>query len=250
MDKKNNYWETYKKEHPLKAEEITALGIDLCSFSSEDSKEIIKAIECEAQRLQCSIREIRPRFKTLMSIAMDGKLGLLGFYNKKILKEAEELQIDKNNTINSLYFKWIVEAIEEEESESERQPLSDKSPEELLMMFALEGEDEVLMLQKLHIYHKGYPRSAPKYFLIRDIEKKFDSIIDQSLKPLLENEEIKNDKNIFNLSLETHLSLIEDTFKTIDNLESVINEYNTNMVSFYVELDLAINRARTKYKKV
>lgn len=244
----NNFWETYKEENPIKAEEITALGIDIGSYSSDDSKEIIKAIECEAQKLSCSIRDIRSRFNRLLSFAIGGKLDLLNSYNNRMLKESEELQIEKNNTINSLYFKWVLEAIEEEESKNNIQPLSDKSPEELLMMFALESEDEILMLQKLHIYHKGYSRGVMNNFYIRDMEEKFDNVIAQSLKPFLNNAEIKSDKNIFNLSLEKNLSLIEDSIKEMDNLGSVIAEYNKRMISFYVELDMAIKRARTKYR--
>lgn len=250
MNEINNYWETYKEEQPIKAEELTSLGIDMGSLSSDDSKEKIKAIECETQKLSCSIREIRSRFNRVLSFTIGDRLGLLDIYNKKILKESEELKIAKTNTVNSLYFKWILEAIEEEESEKNNQPLSDKSPEELLMMFALESEDEILMLQKLHIYHKGYSRGAMNFLFIRDMEEKFDKVIDQSLKPFLDNVEIKNDKNIFNLSLETNLSLIEDSIKGMDNLGSVIAEYNKRMISFYVELDMAINRARTKYRIV
>lgn len=246
MNENNLFWKNYKEQYPLKAEEITALGINMSSLSDEDSREIIKALEFEAERLGCSIREIRTFFNRILSLG--DKLALLSVYNKKILKESEELHIAKNNTINSLYFKWILEAINEEEYDENCQPLSDKSPEELLMLFTLESDDEVLTLQKLHIYHKGYHRSVNEYFFIRNMEEKFNKVIDQSLKPLLNNEEIKSDKNVFNLSLEMNLTMIEESIKNIDNLESLITECNKHMISFYVELDMAIKRAIIKYK--
>lgn len=250
MNENSNFWETYKEDYPTKAEEIRALGIDMESLSSEDSKELIKAIECEIQRQNCSIHEIKTRINTLLSFTPGDKLTLLATYNERSLKESEDLQISRNNTINSLYFRWILEAIEEEENQKKNPPISDKSPEELLMIFALESDDDVLMLQKLHIYHKGYSRGVMNYLFIKDMEKKFDKVIAQGLTPFLNNGEIKNDKNIFNISLNTHLALIEDSIKKMDNLEIVIAEYNKRMISFYVELDLAINRARTKYRIV
>jgi len=250
MNENNLFWKNYKEQYPLKAEEITALGINMSSLSDEDSREIIKALEFEAERLGRSIREVRTFFNRILSFTPGDKLTLLSVYNKKILKESEELHIAKNNTINSLYFKWILEAIKKEENDENCQPLSDKSPEELLMLFTLESDDEVLTLQKLHIYHKGYHRGVNEFFFIRNMEEKFNNVIDQSLKPLLNNEEIKSDKKVFNLSLENNLTMIEESIKNIDNLEDLIAEYNKHMISFYVELDMAIKRARIKYKMV
>ena len=243
----NLYWNTYKNNYPEKAADILALGVIMESLSDEDTEEKIKAIEHGAQKFKCSIYDLKNKYQLLVHYS-NNKLSSLTLFNQGIYKEAEELQIKTTNTLYSLFFKWVLNEIQIEETQNKYKALSDKSPKELAMMFSLESDDDLLMLQKLHVYHKGYPRESIHYIFIWDIEKRLDKAIKAGLKPFLESEGIRNDKDSFNLALEMHLSLIKDSLENTNNLESLIKDCNKHMVSFYVELDLALNRARKNYK--
>jgi hypothetical protein len=62
------------------------------------------------------------------------------------------------------------------------------------------------------------------------------------------NPSLKNDKVKFNLAIDMQLDLIADSIKNMENLNNVIETYNKQYISFYVELDLALKRAREKNK--
>ena len=246
----SSYWEEFQVNNPEKATEVIALGIDPDTLSDKDVKEVIFAIEIEAEKLNCSISDLKKRFLKMANFPGVYKLSLLSTYTKRSDSESAEYNIQKENTINSLYTKWLLELITQEEKERQAwdKPITQENPTTLLMKFALEGEDEILHLQKLHIYHNCYPRDPFSTTFLWNVEKNFDTIIEKGLQPIMANPSLKNDKVKFNLAIDMQLDLIADSIKNMENLNNVIETYNKQYISFYVELDLALKRAREKNK--
>ena len=206
----------------------------------------------ESEQLGCSITELKKRHLTIAKLSNmhGGLLDFLSVYKKRSVSDSEKYNIEKTNSINALYFKWQLELIEEEEKlHAEDEPITDESPSTLLMKFSLESDDEVLILQKFHLYHKKYPWNGVSLFLYRrNVENDLDKIVENGLKPIIENQDLKKDTSKYNLAIDLHLTLIEDAVKEMDGLTKYIEECNKQYISFYVELDLAIKRAKQKYK--
>ena len=245
----SSFWEDFKVNNPEKASEINMLGIHPEKFSDEDLKELLFAIETESKKLNCSASDLKTRLLKMANFPGVYKLALLSTYIKKSESESAEYNIHKENAINSLYAKWLLELIDEEEKERQAwdKPITQDSPTVLLMKFELEGEDEILHLQKLHIYHNCYPRDPFSTTFLWNVQKNFDTVIDKGLQPILVDTSLRIDKVKYNMAIDMQLGMIAESIKNMDN-HDVIESYNKQYISFYVELDLALKRAEEKYK--
>ena len=247
-----SYWCMYKQENPGEATELELFDIYFNSLSDNDVKEKILSIKTMAHNKNCSLSELKELMISVIKISeLHGLLGQLSYYDKKSDLEAKELGISKENTFHSLYIPMILEAMKRiEDSRTWDEPLTDEAPDSLLLKFTLESEDEFLILEKLHIYHKKFPRPAIYSTFLWDIEKKLDQVISNGIKPIIENSELKKNPIEYNLAIDTCLTAIEDRIKSIKNLPEAIESCNKYYISFYVELDLAIKRAAKRFRIV
>ena len=242
------YWDIYKKENPTKASEIESLGLDFSNLPDKEVKEKVFALETTAHDTECSISEL----KRIVFEQWEGKveeghyLYLMEYYDKKTFSEAKQYNIERTNTIWMIVEGWMLEKAQEiERKYSHIPPRSKKDPMTLLMQFSLEDENEFSILRKTHIYLKNYPMITENKEYVKLIEEIFDKYINAHLQPLARNEKDNVNVGLYNAAIGVQAFMAGEEIKK--EYKSLIGECNGHDVSFYAELDLAIERAKTKY---
>ena len=243
-----SYWDNYKYKNPTKAAEIEFLGLDFSNLPDKEVKEKIFALETTAHDTECSISEL----KHIVLQQWEGKaeegdyLYLMEYYDKKTFGEAEKYNIERTNTIWMIVEDWMMEKAQEiERKYSHMPPRSKNDPMTLFMQFSLEDDNEFSILRKAHIYLKKYPMTTKNKEYVKLVEKLFDRDIDAYLQPLAANEENKEDASLFNAAIGMQAFMTGEEIKK--KYKDMIEECNRHDVSFYAEIDLAIERAKAKY---
>ena len=243
-----SYWEIYKQNNPANAYEIQSLGLDFSNMPDKEAKEKVFALETTAHDTKCSISEL----KRIVFEQWEGKveeghyLYLMEYYDKKTFGEAEKYNIERTNTIWMIVEGWMLEKAQEiERKYSHIPPRSKKDPMTLFMQFSLEDENEFSILRKTHIYLKNYPMITENKNYVKLIEEIFDKYLDSYLQPLASNEKNKENVQLFNATIGVQAFMAGE--EIIKECKSLIEECNGHDVSFYAELDIAIDRAKAKY---
>ena len=115
----------------------------------------------------------------------------------------------------------------------------------LLMQFNLEDFNEFSILRKTHIYMKNYPMTTKNKEYVKLIEDIFDKYLDAYIKPIVDNKENKANVPLFNALVSSQAYMACEKVK--EECEKLIKECNGHDVSFYAELDIAVDRAIAKY---
>lgn len=246
------YWEIYKTRNPKNAEEIESLGLDFSKLSDKEVEEKVFSLETTARDSSCSISEL----KNIIFAHYDGKndesiyLYLMEHFDKKTFKEAELYNIERTNTIWMIIEGWIMGKVEEiEKKYAGLPPRSKRDPITLLMQFQLEDPNEFSILRKTHIYLKSYPMTEANKKYVGKIESIFDKYFNAYIKPVVENEDYKENPFLFNLLIKSQGQKTCEKIKedVEEDGQGLIMECNNHDVSFYAELDIAFDRAMTKY---
>lgn len=246
-----NYWKEYELANPDNASQIKALGLDLSKLSDEDAKEQIFALETTARDSKCSIAEIRTKLIEIWKPFPDESyLGLVEFCGKSAKDEALKYNLKLENTWPMLIALPIVqEKIKQVElNNSNSSPRTTLSPQDLILMFALESDDDNRTYRKIHLYTKNFPMLEVDKKYLKLIEQIFDSYLEMHLKPFLPTLRAQTNHQIKELILKTQILKISDEIKK--EFEHLIPECNSHDVSFYVELDTAQKRAESKFIKL
>lgn len=241
------YWEKYQLENPEKASEIKTLGINLSSLSDEDVKERIFALETTARDSKCSILGIRDQLlKIWEPIKDESYLGLVEFCGKAAMEEAQKYNLKLENTWPMLVALPVVqERIAQIELNNFSQIARTKlSPTDLMLMFALESDDDNLTYRKIHLYTKNFPMLEVDQKYLKLIEQIFDTSFEQSMTPIL-NAIKSQSAQLKEFLIKTNIQKTVDEIKK--NCEHLIPECNSHDISFYVELDNAQMRAEKKF---
>lgn len=243
-----SYWDIYKQENPTKAAEIESLGLNFSDLPDNEVKEKVFALETTAYDTKCSISELKQKvFKQWEGKVEEGHyLYLMEYYDKKTFGEAEKYNIERTNTIWMIVEGWMLEKAQEiERKYSHIPPRSKKDPMTLFMQFSLEDENEFSILRKTHIYLKNYPMITENREYVKLIEEIFDKYLDSYLQPLARNEKNKGNAQLFNATIGVQAFMAGEEIKK--EYKNLIEECNGHDVSFYAELDNAIERAKAKY---
>lgn len=156
-----NSWHEYNQKHPFRANEIISLGINLETKSDTDASEWIYSIESLAHDSNCKISELKRKYYEFFESrnVLDSEwINIIPFYADQSKKEAEKGNIKIGNTIYDVMLSFLFDKIKEIELKYTNSPILTKAdPLTLQMRFLLESNDDVLLLQKLHIYLRKYP---------------------------------------------------------------------------------------------
>ena len=241
-----SFWEGYKQENPTKAAEIEILGLDFSNLPDKEVKEKVFALETTAIDTNCSISEL----KQIVLQQWEGKieegdyLYLIEYYDKKTFAEAEKYDIERTNTIWMMVEGWILEKVQEiERKYAYLPPRSNKDPKTLLIQFSLENSNEFSIQRKMHIYLKNFPMTTDFREYVTIIETIFDRHIESYIIPLADSK--KENISLYNMAIRMQIIMACDEIKT--KYKELIEECNDHDVSFYAELDIAQDRAFSKY---
>lgn len=245
--KLRSYWEQYKASNPNNANEIQSLGVLIANLSDEDAKERIFSLETTARDSCCKIGELKQKtFEHIKSYCTEEYyLLLIESYGKSAITEAKKYNIKLDNTFPVITVEWILEKIKEIENRySHLSPRTTKNKHELLMTFLLESEDENLLFRKLHIYTSNFPMTEPNLEFLKMIEELFDTHLSIAIQPIYNS--LKNNNSQLNqVAINSKIFMIQKEMEK--EYESYIEACNNHDISFYVELELAAERAKRKY---
>ena len=242
------YWNKYKLDNPTKAAEIELLGLDFSKLPDLEVKEKIFSLETTAIDSNCSISALKQKVFDLYEgkIEEGDYLSLVEYYDKRTYEEAKLYNIERTNTIWMIVSNWMLEKAEKiERKYASLPPRSKKDPMTLLMQFNLEDFNEFSILRKTHIYMKNYPMTTKNKEYVKLIEDIFDKYLDAYIKPIVDNKENKANVPLFNALVSSQAYMACEKVK--EECEKLIKECNGHDVSFYAELDIAVDRAIAKY---
>lgn len=242
-------WRDYQSKHPSRAKEIKSLGIDLSSKTDEDAAEWIFAIETTAHDSNCKISELKKIY--FESIEKHNPTdadwilmvpGLVEFSKK----ESQKYNLKIGNTAADMMLLFILDKIKIIESKYANAPHLTKSDSlTLKMRFMLESSDDVLMLQKAHIYLNNYPMTEQNKAYRDNWHKQMMSLIDKRVSPY---ESLKGNPIAYKLAVSSAIyKLIHDEI-TEEMQEGLVEEFNEHLLSFHEEMEIISEKASEKYK--
>lgn len=247
-DNFTTYWDKYKKDYPQKASEIVSLGLDFSKLPDKEVKEKVFAIETTAKDSQCEISQIRD----LLFAQWDGKfeegeyIYLIDFLDEKTFDESEKYNIERTNTIWYIAEGWVLDKVHDiEKKYTSLSPRIKKDSISALMQFELEDSDKFSILRKIHIYLNNYPMTSKNQKYTEVIQDLFAKYMDEYIKPLADNEENKKSPSLFNFAIQCQAHMASVKIK--EECKNLIQECNQHDVSFYTELDIAVDEALKKY---
>lgn len=246
--KPKTYWEQYKISKPNNATEIISLEVCLANLSDEDAKERIFSLETTARDNGCKIGELKQKvFEHIKSNCTEEYyLLLIESYGKSAINEAKKYNIKLENTIHIIITEWILGKIEEiENMYSHLPPRSTKNRQELIMTFLLESGDENLLFRKLHIYTSKFPMTEPNLKFLKMLEELFDTHFAIAIQPIYKSLN-NNNSQLNQFAINSKIFMIQKEME--QEYETYIGLCNDHDISFYVELELAAERAKRKFR--
>lgn len=241
-------WHDYQSKHPLRAKEIKSLGIDLSSKSDEDAAEWIFAIETTAHDSNCKISELRKKYLEGIEkhnpADADWLLMIPGLA-KLSKKESQKYNLKIGNTAADMMLLFILDKIELIESKYINTPPLTKSDSITLQMrFMLESNDDVLMLQKAHIYLKNYPMTEQNKAYRDNWHTQMMSLIDNRVSPY---ESLKENPNAYKLAVRFEIYKLTHDEIPKEMQDGLVEEFNEHLLSFYEEMEIISAKASEKY---
>lgn len=242
-------WREYKQKHPLRAQEINSLGINLESKTDEDASEWIFAIETTAHDSNCKISDLKHKyFESAEKICKSDAEWILLLDNivEFSKRESEKYNLKIGNTAGDMILLFILDKIKEVETKNFSQvPLAESDPKTLSMMFMLESNDDVLMLQKMHIYLHGYPMTEQNRLYRENWHTHMMSIIE---KRISQYDNIKNNPPIYNITITTEIYKITHDEIPDEMHQGLIDEFNDHLLSFHEEMEIISAHALKLYQ--
>lgn len=109
--KVKTYWEAFKENNPIKANNIeTLLDLNFSELSNRDAREKVEMLERLSKRLGCSISKVKETYlKEIEQYPIHLIPQMIEATTKEIIKEKETFHIKENNTGASLIVKWLQE---------------------------------------------------------------------------------------------------------------------------------------------
>lgn len=242
-------WSEYKQKHFQRAKEIRALGIDLSSKSDQDASEWIFAIETTAHDSNCKISELKRKYFEAVEVHNPTDADWIYAINGLVevsKKESQKYNLKVGNTAADMMLLFIFDKIKEIETKYASSPqLTTSDPLTLQMRFMLDSHDDVLMLQKMHIYLRRYPMTERNRKYRDNWHNHMMEIIEKRVAPY---ENLKNQPVVYNLAVSTAIfKLIHDEILK-EAPQELINEFNSHLLSFHEEMEIISEKASEKYK--
>lgn len=242
-------WREYKQKHPLRAQEINSLGINLESKTDEDASEWIFAIETTAHDSNCKISDLKQKyFESVEKICKSDAEWILLLDNivEFSKRESEKYNLKIGNTAGDMILLFVLDKIKEVETKNFSQvPLAESDPKALSMMFMLESNDDVLMLQKMHIYLHGYPMTEQNRLYRENWHTQMMSIIE---KRISQYDNIKTIPSIYNMAITTEIYKITHNEISEEMQQGLVDEFNDHLLSFHEEMEIISVRALKLYQ--
>ena len=243
-------WDSYQKQNPLVANEILALGLDFSKLSANDINERVFALQKAALDSKCRISELKGRFiKAYSKIDEWMLLKVIERAHQDSEEEARQYKISTENTFAIISLIWIYKMIEDIEKEINAPSLSRDSVVEMTMKFDLESHDKYLWERKWHIYVKQFPQYSEFVSFKNEITGAIKRSAENTINYLNNIEELKSNADLYNISLTTELMRCKDNFENMDKFQNIVDECNKRDISYYVELQKALDEIECKYKK-
>lgn len=250
IDKVERYrsWSEYKSKHPLRATEIKSLGIDLTSKSDEDASEWIFAIETIAHDSNWKISEIKEKYYDSLvkyNLRDADWIYLLPGLVSISKEEAEKRNVKIGNTAADVMLLFILDKITEIETKYVKNPpLTKSDPMTLTMRFALESDDDVLMLQKLHIYLYKYPLIEECKNYRDNWHTRIMSILEKRISVY---KDLKGQPSAYNLAVSSEIYKLTHDEVPNEMKQGIIEEFNDHLLSFHEEMEIIAENASNKY---
>lgn len=242
-------WSEYKLKHAQRAREINSLGIDLSSKSDQDASEWIFAIETTAHDSHCKISELKRKYFDVAEqhnpTDADWIYAINGLVEAS-RRESQKYNLKIGNTAADMMLLFLFEKINEIEAKYVNVPPITKSdPLTLQMRFMLDSHDDVLLLQKMHIYLRKYPMTKRSQKYRETLHEQMMTVIENRITPY---EKLKEQPIVYNMAVSTEIfKLIHDEIlKEIP--KDLLNELNSHLLSFHEEMEIISEKASAKYK--
>lgn len=239
----------YQSKHPLRAKEIKSLGIDLSSKTDEDASEWIFAIETTAHDSNCKISELKKKYFEAVEKHNPADADWILIINGLVEASKEESQkynLKIGNTAADMMLLFILEKIKIIETKYANSPRLTKSdPLTLQMRFMLESDNDVLMLQKSHIYLKKYPMTESNKKFRDTWHTEMMSLIDTRISSF---ESLKINPSLYNLAVSAEIHKITQDEFSEEMQQKLIDVFNGHLLSFHEELEIISEKAAEKYK--
>ena len=113
------------------------------------------------------------------------------------------------------------------------------------MRFMLDGDDDVLFLQKLYIYLRKYPMTEKARIYRENCHDKIMTLIE---KRITQFENIKDQPLAYNMAISTEIFRIvhNELYETVT--QSVLDEFNSHLLSFHEEMEIISDMALEKFR--
>lgn len=140
---------------------------------------------------------------------------------------------------------FLFDKIKEIELKYTNSPILTKAdPLTLQMRFLLESNDDVLLLQKLHIYLRKYPMDEEN--------KKYRDNWHLNMMEIIENriskfENLKNNPKVYNLAVSTEIYKFVHDEVIKEYSQKLVSEFNAHLLSFYEEMEIISQKASEKF---
>jgi hypothetical protein len=242
-------WHDYQTKHPLRAKEIKSLGIDLSSKTDDDAAEWIFAIETTAHDSNCKISELKKKYFDGIEKHNPSDADWILMVPDLVefsKKESQKYNLKISNTAADMMLLFILDKIKIIESKYANAPhLTKSDPMTLQMRFMLESNDDVLMLQKAHIYLKNYPMTVQNKAYRDNWHKQMMSLIDKRVSPY---ESLKGNPIAYKLAVSSEIYKLTHDEIQEDMQEGLVEEFNEHLLSFHEEMEIISEKASEKYK--
>ena len=240
-----NSWKDYQAKHPLRAKEIKSLGIDLSSKIDSDASEWIYAIETTARDSNCKISELKRKYFDVIEQHNPTDADWIYVINglaEASKRESQKYNLKIGNTAADVMLLFVLDKIKEIEA---RYASSKSDPLTLKMRFLLDSDNDVLMLQKLHIYLCKYPMTERSREYRENWHKQIMTLIEKRIAPY---EKLKEQALVYNMAVSTEIfKLIHDEIlKEVP--QNLLDEFNSHLLSFHEEMEIISEKAVKKYK--
>lgn len=244
-----NSYNEYRKLYPERALEIELLGIDLSTKDKQDLSEWVFAIETTARDSNCRISELKKKY--FESLEKNNPTDADWIYyirnaTEFSKSESKKYNLKLGNTAGDMVFLFLVDKIKEIEAKYVNAPIITKSSsEEIQMRFMLDGDDDVLFLQKLYIYLRKYPMTEKARIYRENCHDKIMTLIE---KRIAQFENIKDQPLAYNMAISTEIFRIvhNELYETVT--QSVLDEFNSHLLSFHEEMEIISNIALEKFR--
>ena len=225
------------------------MGIDLSSKTDDDAAEWIFAIETTAHDSNCKISELKKKYFDGIEKHNPSDADWILMVPDLVefsKKESQKYNLKIGNTAADMMLLFILDKIKIIESKYANAPhLTKSDPITLQMRFMLESNDDVLMLQKAHIYLKNYPMTEQNKAYRDNWHKQMMSLIDKRVSPY---ESLKGDPIAYKLAVSSEIYKLTHDEIQEDMQDGLVKEFNEHLLSFHEEMEIISEQASEKYK--